>query len=399
MRHFGWSILFGAVVCPASAQMPTHFETVELTRSRECVGILVRVDALDARLDPLADRSQRLLAIGRAVSLEEREVMDSLRLADPVEARVHAWFVSDGEMAERYLAAPAPALLEERAAAKDSLEVVLQHEFETLQAQADSVLATTGTLGQEAANCSGAVFIRPAVLEACATSAGPICEAAQDSAVTPGFRFVESADVLWGIQELRAWSAPGPIQVLPTGQLGGARTVGLTRAANIVVTLAFGPRLRRRTDLTLSEATRTGALADSLGFGAAHPEVVFTPSLAIQATLPVPLGDETRYVLHFGPPEQADIMWASEAGTGAPLEGVVDLGPSRLARLQGSEQIMLTALRSTEAGTSEPVYSIELTSLNQGPAATALVGYMAQQLGNDLAQLMPPVAPVAEPAR
>ncbi len=398
MRRSGLILLFGAIVSAgAGAQVPVDFATVESARSRACVGVLARVTALDERLNPLADRSQRLLAIGRAISLEEREVMDSLRRADPVEAQVHAWFVTDDELAQRYLAAPSPALLEERSAAKRSLEAALQREFEALQAEADSLILATGSLGREAGDCTGSVFIRSAVLEGCATSAGPVCDAARDSVLTPGFRFVDSADVLWGIQELRAWSAPGRLQAMPNGQLGGARSVGLTRAANIVVTLAFGPRLRSRAGLTPAEVSRANALIDSLGFGGAHPSLVFTPSLLVQATLPTPLGGETRYVLHFGPPEQADILWAAEAGSGAPIEGVVDLGPGRLARLQASEQIMLTALRTTEAGTNEAVYSMELTSLNQGPAVTALIGYMAQELASDLAALVPAEAPEAAP--
>jgi hypothetical protein len=144
---------------------------------------------------------------------------------------------------------------------------------------------------------------------------------------------------------------------------------------------------------------RATALADTLGFGAAHPEVVFTPSLIIQATLPVPLGRESRYVLHFGPPDQADIVWAAEAGTGELLEGVVDLGPARLARLVASEQLTLTALRTTEAGTNEPVYSIDLTSLNEGPTANALLDYMAEQLPADLMRLFPPAPPDTAPPR
>jgi len=393
VRHIGWAILLGIVVCPAAAQVPANFATVELARSRDCVGILARVQVLDLQLAPLAERSQRLLAIGQAVDLEEPEVMDSLRLADPVEARVHAWFVGDGRLAQEYVATPNPALIEQRRIAKDSVKVVLRAELEGLQMRADSVLAASGTLAAEAGNCSGAVFLRPAVLEACQSTASPLCGAARDStAQSAQFRFVGSAEDLWGIQELRAWSAPGPIQVSASGQLGGARTVGLTRAANVVVTLTFGPRIRRRANLTASELAHATALTDSLGFGGAHPEIVYTPSLVVQATLPTPLGGETRYVLHFGYPEEADILWAGEAGTGAPIEGVVDLGPMRAARLQRGEPLTLTAIRPTETGSSEPVYSIELTPLNQGPAVGTLLGYMRSQLADDLMQLMPPEA-------
>ncbi len=394
VRRLAWVLAAGTFAHGASAQTPANLAAVELARSRDCVGVLARVQVVDAQLAPLAERSQRLLAITQAIALEERDVMDSLRTTDPLEAEVRAWFVADGEMAERYVAQQSPALLEQRAAAKDSIRTAVQEVLESLQAEADAILAATGTLTAEAGRCAGAVFLRPAVLEACRTTQSPVCEAANDTARgSAEYRFVESAEDLWGMQELRAWSAPGPIQVTQTGQLAGARTVGLTRTANIVVTVAFGPRLRRRADLTVAEATRTAALTDSLGFGGAHADVVFTPSLVIQGTLPEALGGESRYVLHFGPPEEADILWATDAGTGTPIEGVLDLGPARLSKLLAGEPIALTAIRATETGTSEPVYSIELTSLNQSAATSALTGYMAQQLATDLASLIPSGAP------
>ncbi|MGE0158094.1 MAG: hypothetical protein AB7T31_01710 [Gemmatimonadales bacterium] len=396
-----WMIAWGAAGAPVLAQeapeeIPSNFEALELARSRACVGVLARVDTLDTRLAPLAERSQRLIAISQAIALEEREVIDSLRASDPLEAEVRAWFLADGELAQSYVASPSPALLEQRSAARDAVQQHIRHELEGLQAQADSIIAGTGNLGAESAGCSGAVFIRPAVLEACASTASPVCDAARDSAATPlRYRFVESAEVLWGLQELRAWSTPAPIQVLQDGQLGGARTVGLTRAANIAVTVAFGPQIRRRVDLTASETTRLTAIADSLGFGAGHPDLLFVPSLALQATLPEALGGETRYILHFGPPEAPDIVWAGPAGTGAPIEGTVVLGPARLSRLLSNEQLTLTALRPTANGENEPVFAIELTSLNQGTATTALAQYLAQRLASDLSQLLPPGAPAA----
>jgi len=409
-RHFQpWRLLAVAATSALTAlgllaqepieQLPADFAAIEQARSRTCVGVLARVDALDTELAPLAERSQRLIAIGQAIALEEREVMDSLRASDPLEAEVRAWFVADGELAQRYLADPSQALLDQRAAARDSIQQRLLSELEGLQARADTTIARTGTLGEESSRCSGAVFVRPAVLEACAAATSPVCDAARDSAAQASrYRFVESAEVLWGLQELRAWSVPGPIQVLATGQLGGARTVGLTRAANVVVTLAFGPQIRRRSDLTAAETARLGAITDSLGFGAGLPELFVVPSLAVQATLPEALGGETRYILHFGFPDAPEILWVAQAGTGTPIEGAIELGPARLARLLANEQLSLTALRPTETGENEPVYSIELTSLNQGNATATLAQYMAQGLMNDLSQLLqatepPPVTP------
>jgi hypothetical protein len=396
--------MLGAAAClalaslasDATAQLPSNFEAVELARSRSCVSVLARVDSLDTRLAPLAERSQRLLAIGQAIALEEREVIDSLRVSDPVEAAVRAWFLADGEIAQRYITSPSPALLAQRSAARDTIEQRVAAELRSLQQRADSIIASTGTLGQESGRCTGAVFIRPAVLETCASVRSPVCDAARDTTARAGrYRFVESAEVLWGLQELRAWSAPGPIEVLPNGQLGGARTVGLTRAANVVVTLMFGAQVRRRVDLTASEVARLTAISDSLGFGSGHPDLFFVPSLAIQATLPEALGGETRYMLHFDLPETADILWIAPAGTGSSVEGVVELGPARLTKLIANQQLTLTALRPTEGGANEPVYSIEITPLNQGSATTALVQYMAQQLTTDLTRILPPGAAAA----
>jgi hypothetical protein len=369
--------------------IPADLAAIEQARSRNCVGVLARVEALDLELAPLAERSQRLISIGQAIALEERDVMDSLRVSDPLEAEVRAWFVTDGELAERYVAEPSQVLLDQRSAAREAIQRRLLTELESLQARADTTIAATGTLGEESSRCSGAVFLRPAVLEACATATSPVCDAARDSSAQTGpYRFAESAEVLWGLQELRAWSAPGRLQLLATGQLGGARTVGLTRAANVVVTLAFGPQFRRRDELTPTETARFEAITDSLGFGAGIPDLYVLPSLAVQATLPDALGGETLYILHFGPPEAPEILWAGQAGTGAPIEGVLELGPARLARLLANEQLSLTALRPTENEQNEPVYSIELTSLNQGNATATLAQYMAQGLTNDLAQLL-----------
>jgi hypothetical protein len=381
----------GVLASGAAAQLPSSFEAVELARSRACVSVLARVSALDAQLAPVAERSQRLLAIGQAIALEEREVVDSLRASDPLEAEVRAWFQADGERAQRYIASPSQALLDERSAARDSIGQRVVRELESLQARADSIIAATGTLSAESGRCTGAVFIRSAVLETCASTTSPVCDAARDSTMQGGaYRFVESAEVLWGLQEMRAWSSPGPIQVLASGQLGGARTIGLTRAANVVVTLAFGPLIRRRVDLTAAEVARWTAMSDSLGFGSEHADLLFVPSLAVQANLPDALGGETRYMLHFGAPEEADVVWLAQAGTGEAVDGIVELGPARLARLLSNEPLTLTGLRPTESGENEPVFAIELTSLYQDRATTALAQYMAQQLAADLAQLIPP---------
>ncbi len=385
-------LLLGLATGHAAAQVPSHFGDVEAARSRDCVPVLARLGDLDQRLAPLARTSQRLIAIAQAIALEDRSVVDSLHVSDPVEKQVHDWFARDSELAQQYVASPSQALLDQRSAGRDAIKQVVSRALDSVQTQADSTIDATGDLRAQVGSCSGAVFLRPVVLQACATSGpSPVCEAARDTATKNGpFRFVDTPDELWGIQEFRAWSAPSPLQVDANGQLAGARTTGLTRNGNVVVSVTFRPLLRRRTDMTDAEAERARVLTDSLGFGASHPDFVFVPALAIQASLPSALDDETRYILHFGEPESAEIVWAAKANTGSNLDGVVALTMPQVRRLQAGDPLSLTALRANDDGTNEAVFSLELTSLNQVKSVSALLGYMAQQLPDDLAQLLPP---------
>lgn len=380
------------LVRAASAQLPSHFQEVEAARSRDCVPVLARLDALDQQLAPLAQHSQRLLAIAQAIALEDRGVMDSLHVSDPVENEVHDWFVRDGELAEQYVADPSQELLDQRTAGRDAVKQTVTEALDSVQAHANRTIEATGDLRAKVGSCTGAVFLRPVVLEACATSGpSPVCEEARDTTTRNGpFRFVDSAEALWGLQELRAWSAPGPLQVDPNGQLAGARTTGLTRTANVVVSVTFRPLLRRWTDMTEAEAQRARTLTDSLGFGAGQPDFVFVPALAIDASLPSPLDEETRYLFHFGEPQDAEIVWAADANTGSNVDGIVPLTLEQLRRLQAGDALALTAVHETADGTNEAVFSIELTTLNQARSVGTLLGYMAQQLPADLATLLSP---------
>ena len=378
---------------PATAQVPGNLAAVELARSRECVPVLGRIDALDATLSPLAARSQRLLAISQAVALEDGAVIERLDAADPVEAAVQSWFEADAALAARIVAQPSPELEAERTAGREAIKATLTEALGAVQSQADSAIAATGDLQQQASRCSGAVLVRSAVLERCGTDTSSVCEAARDTAASPaGYRFVEAPESIWDVQELRAWTAPGPLGVTPDGQLGGGRTVGATRLGNVVVNVAFTPWLQERSALTPETAERLSALTDSLGFGGAHPDVVYVPSLAIRAALPEALDGESAYLVHFGRPESADVVWEAAAGTGAALEGVVPLSPGHLARLQAGEPMTLTAVRQAEDGQLDAVFAIELTSLRQSQAVSDLLGYMANQLPEDLTRLLPPDA-------
>jgi hypothetical protein len=376
---------------PADGQVPANLGALELARSRTCVDVLGRLDALDQSLAPLAERSQRLLGIAEAVALEDDGILASLSDADPAESAVRAWFQADAALAARYLASPSPELEAERAAGREAIKVTVTEAIQAVQTEADAVIAATGDLQQQTAHCSGAVLVRSVVLETCGGATSQVCEAARDSTtVRPAYRFVESPETLWELQELRAWTAPGPIGVAPNGELGGGRTVGATRVGNVAVSVAFAPWLQPRSDLSAEAAERVRVLTDSLGFGSSHPDVIFVPSLAFRATLPEALDGETGYLFHFGDPEEADVVWAAAANTGSPVEGIVPLAPSHIARLRAGEALTLTAISEVADGQVDALYAIELTSLNQSPAVTALLGYMANQLAGDLARLIPP---------
>jgi hypothetical protein len=385
------SALAVLTAAPASAQVPANLEAIELARSGECVDVLGRLEALDVNLAPLAERSRRLLGIADAIALEDDAIVDSLDASDPVEAAVRAWFEADASFAARHLATPTPELEQERAAAREAIKTTVTEALTAVQTEADAVIEATGDLTEQSSRCAGAVLVRSAVLESCHATSSPVCDAARDSATVSGpYRFVGSAAELWDRHELRAWTAPGPIGVMPTGELGGGRTVGTTRIGNVVVSVAFAPWLQERSGLSPEAAERVRVLTDSLGFGSAHPDVIYVPSLAIRATLPQALDGESGYLFHFGDPEEADVVWIATADSGAPVEGIVPLAPSHLARLRAGEPITLTAIREAGDGQTDALYAIELTSINQSPAVVALLGYMANQLAGDLARLMPP---------
>ena len=383
-----------SVTVTASAQVPlvpTGLGAIESERSRTCVDVLSRLDELDRTLSPMAERSQRLLAVAEAIALEDRTIMESLDQSDPIESRIHAWFVSDGELAQRYIATLAQQLVDERATAREAIKVVVSAAIAAVQTEADQRISATGDLAQLAAPCDGAIFVRSAVLEACEASSGPLCdEAALEPSEASRFRFVDSPEAVWDIQEIRPWTNPAPLQATPDGQLDGARTVGFARSGNVVISVAFSPLIRDRQELTPEETRIFQVTNDSLGIQFTHPDLAFAPALGIRATLPMSLGDESTYVLHFGTPEAADVLWTGTPGTGAPIEGSVPLGAAHVGRLQAGEPITFTALRSLEGSADEPVFTIELTSANQAQASQALVAYMAEQLGRDLAALVRP---------
>ena len=364
---------------------------MEIDRSRRCVDVLARVDRLDKRLEPFAIRSRRLSTIAEAIAMEDRSLVDPLDTGDALESLVADWFVTDVALAQRYANQPDPNLAAERAAGRESIKAAVTQAMQEVQTEANALLAEDPGLAAEAAPCEGAIFVRSAVEEACASSDGPVCDAlAEPPSGEAPLRFVDSAAAVWDIQQLRPWTTPTPLRVGPNGQLDGARTIGFARVGNVVVSVAFAPLLRGRESTPEADLALYSAVNDSLGLSFEHPEVVFTPALSVRAALPEPLGGESRYVLHFGEPTEADVLWSAPAGSGAPLEASFPLGAANTRRLQSGEPLALTALRGDDSAAPDPVFTIELSNVGQAPLVEGLLEYMATRLQTDLTALTTP---------
>lgn len=379
---------------PAVAQdaAPTGLARVELERSRQCVPVLARIAALEAELEPLAQRSQRVIALGQAVALEDRTGVEPFDEADATEAAVARWFERDRQLAETFLNTGDEAVQEERTAAREEIKALVNDALVALRNEADSTIAAAGELTTGVGGCEGAILVRSAVLEACETTDSPVCAAARAEGEERGpYRFVDSPENLWDVQEMRPWTSPAPLTISEDGQIGGARTVGYARNGNLTLTLAFAPLLGDRESFSPEELERFAAINDSAGFRFEHPDVAFAPSLSLRASAPEPLAGESLYVLHFGLPDEADVVWTGEAGTGEAVQATVAVSPGHLVRLGRGEPLRFTAVRQdAEGDAGDAVFSVEFTPLNQAQAVQALMGYMAESLSSDLAEIVPP---------
>ncbi len=377
---------------PIAAQeaLPEGLANLERERSRQCVPVLARLDALDASLEPLAERSQRLMEIANAIALEDRASVEPLDPADPLEADVAAWFERDMELASRYLETEDGSLVVERDQDRQAIKDRVSSALLEVQAEAESTITGAGELTTPLGGCDGAILLRPAVLEACETADSPVCDAAKASEPRAPYRFVDDPADLWEVQELRPWTSPTPLTVTPNGQLGGARTMGYARNGNLTLSLAFAPLIGNREEFTPEQLSRFEEIVDSAGFSFDHPDVAFVPALSLRASVSAPLAGETVYVLHFDGPEAADPVWTGVAG-GA-VEATFPVAPRHLVRLASGHPLRFTAVTEDAAdaeSAGEVAYSVEFTPLNQSPATSALMSYMSAQLSADLRQLLP----------
>ena len=367
------------------------FVEIEIERSRECVGVLKRLDDLNQSLQPLGLRSERMRLLLEAIALEERSVMDSLDRSDPTESALYDWFLSDGRLAQSIVDTGNQSIQQQRTVNREQIRAAIQAQVEAIQGDAEAIMAGAEGLETQASPCDGAILIRPVVLAACETEESPVCEVAADTAgTTPAYAFVDAPEDLWDIEELRPWSQPSGLQVAPDRSLTGASTITFARTGNILLTVAFSPLIVERNTLSEEEAAEFEEILDSLGLEFDHPDLVYVPSLAVRVTLPDPLAGEDGYVLHFGEGGDVDLMWTGAAGSGELIQVPVVLEARHVVRLQAGEPIRLTAVRSVEDAADEALFTLELTTVNQVSATGALLGYMAGQMVADLNRMAPP---------
>jgi len=165
--------------------------------------------------------------------------------------------------------------------------------------------------------------------------------------------------------------------------------VGFTRVGNVVASVAFTPLFAPREQTPPEVLAAYEATNDSLGVTFDHAQIAFTPALGIRVAIPEALDQEDGYILHFGAPDDAEVLWAGDADTGAPLEATVPLTPGQVQRLTAGHRLTLTAVAQREP-VPDAVYAISIGNVNQAQSTQALLGYMRQQLNADLAQIVPP---------
>ena len=369
---------------------PAGIAEIELERSRVCVPVLSQLDALNLQLQPLGIRTERLRQIAAAIAIEDRTVMDSLNVNDPTESAVRDWFLSDGRLAQSFLDTNQQTILQQRTVDRELIKGTVQATLEGIQSEAQGIIEEAGDFGAEASSCEGAILIRSAVIEACGSEQNLICDAAKPANSDGAYRFVDSPEDLWDVQEFRPWTSPGPLQLAPDGQLDGASTVAFARQGNVAFSVAFQPDIRPRADMAPENIQTFQTLLDSIGFEFNHPELIYAPALTIRATLPEPLAGEDRYAIHFGAIEGGDVIWEGASGTGDPIEISILLTPIHIVKLTQGESLELTAIRSLDDGSDEALFGLALTPVNQVAATQSLLAYMATQMPQDLNILVPP---------
>ncbi len=384
---------------PAQAEAqgapPPNMVADEMERSRSCVPVLSQLEELNLALDPLSRRMDRIEALYQAVALE-----DSMRVAPFDEARredrlVREWFEADGDLAREYVESEDEALLEERRQLRGELEEELEQAFREISQEANEILGEDEDFFDALSSCDGAILVREAVLEACEDDdASTVCREAGGGDVDGVYRFVEVAEDLWDVEQLRPWTNPSGIGPRPDGGLGGASTGTVARRGNVRLALAVEPILLERSEVGPEEAAEYDAHLEAMGFEWDNPRFVMAPGMAVSLGIDRPLADETHYLLHFDdlsdPPSQ--VFWSAEADAEGPIQGGFAASDAVLARLMAGDEVSLTAIRLTDEDELEGdvLYSLGFTTMGQAEAVTALLSYLVEgQFSEDLDALFP----------
>ena len=377
---------------PAQAQgaPPPNMVADEMERSRSCVPVLSRLEELNLELDPLSRRMDRIEALYQAVALE-----DSMRVAPFDEARrgdrlVRDWFEADGDLAREYVESENEALLEERRRLRGELEEELEEAFREISEEAEEILGDDEDFFRALGSCDGAILVREAVLEACEDGdTSTVCREAGDGDVGGTYRFVEVAEDLWDVEQLRPWTNPTGIGPRPDGGLGGASTGTVARRGNVRLALGVEPILLERSEVSPEEAAEYDAHLEAMGFEWDNPRFVMAPALVVSLGIDRPLADETHYLLHFDdlsdPPSQ--VFWSAEADVEGPIQGGFPASDAVLSRLISGDEVSLTAVRLTDEDDMEGdvLYSLGFTTMGQAEAVAALLSYLVEgQFSEDL---------------
>lgn len=374
--------------------VPGNLAALETARTRMCVPALARLAEVDARLQPLAGRSNRIVALAQAVTAEDSLAVSPLDGNDALETAVREWFQADVALALRFLDSGDESIQEERSQGKAAIRSRLEEAFREANDAAQEILTSAEGLDPAALDCQNAFLIRSVALEVCATTPSPVCAEARNEGEVQAFRFVDAAEDLWDMEQLIPWSAPSPIFPTPDGQLGGARTTAVTRRGNLALSLALEPMIRGRESLGPEEAAGYDENLQELGFTFDHPALVMAPVLLLELDLPGRLGEETFYLLHFGdlsdPANQ--VIWTFEAEVDGPIQAILPVAREVLDRLAAEEELSVTAVHipEDESQQGSAIFTMGATSLGQGRAISTLISYMEDgRLSQDLARFIP----------
>jgi hypothetical protein len=387
-----------AVAEPIEAPPPPGLAAAETGRSQRCVVTLARMDTLDTKLAPLANRSLRLRVLYEAVTREDTTRAAPFDTKDPIEAAVTRWYTADQRLAVQYSTTGDSLVEVKRAEGRNEISARLRAAIDSVSAQGQAELKSNEELQAEIGECQGVVFVRSAVRESCPPSLTiPLCAAARVDSIVPGFTFVNDPLEMWDIESASLWSVPQRLSPGPNGGLLGGESSVSERRGNLQLSLAVRLYAQERSTLTADQLAGIQVDLDSIGITFKHPQFILYPVLGFEFVIADPIAGENFYFLHFGDLSQPsrDVIWSGPAPGRGPTRMILPAKKWVLDRLAAGEIVSLTAVKFADATTkqAEAVYNLELTSVRQSSSVAALVAYFTGgDLEKDFSALVPPPA-------